>query len=121
MLRESPGSPSQWIATVSPNPASTCRSTQFTATFNPPSANHLACGASDQSNTSVNAFAQVNRFACAAQNANVSAAARSYASAVRFAFAANCADGGNVRLSVPKLSSATSPLVGPFGVAGAAD
>ena len=29
IVRESPGSPSQWIATLSPWPASTCRSTQL--------------------------------------------------------------------------------------------
>ena len=69
MVRVSPGSPSQWIATCSPCPASTCRSTQFTATFNSPSANHFACGASDQSSTWVNGVAQVSRFACSAQNA----------------------------------------------------
>src|SRR6478672_1117626 len=116
MVRVSPGSPSQWMATCSPCPAATCRSTQFTATFRVPSANHLAWGASDQSNTVVNGVAQVSRFACSAQNASVSAAARSYASADRFAFAANPADGGNTRSSVPKLSSATAP----FPVAGAA-
>src|SRR6476620_8876632 len=117
MVRVSPGSPSQWIATCSPCPAVTCRSTQFTATFNSPSANHFACGASDQSSTWVNGVAQVNRFACSAQNASGSAAARSYASAVRFAFAANSADGGNVRSSVPKLSNATAPFPG-VGVTG---
>src|SRR6476659_133673 len=110
MLRVSPGSPSQWIATWSPCPASTCRSTQFTATFNSPSANHVACGASDQSSTFVNGVDQVSRFACSAQNASGSAAARSYASADRFAFAANCADGGNTRASDPKLSNATVVL-----------
>src|SRR6476659_111699 len=110
MVRVSPGSPSQWMATCSPCPASTCRSTQFTATFRVPSANHLACGASDQSNTVVNGVAQVSRFACSAQNAIGSAAARSYASADRFAFAANSADGGNVRSSVPKLSNPTGAV-----------
>ncbi len=117
MVRVSPGSPSQWIATCSPCPASTCRSTQFTATFNSPSANHFACGASDQSSTWVNGVAQVNRFACSAQNAIGSAAARSYASADRFAFAANSADGGNVRSSVPKLSNPTAPLLCWSGMA----
>src|SRR6478735_956185 len=117
MLRVSPGSPSQWIATWSPCPASTCRSTQFTATFNSPSANHVACGASDQSSTFVNGVDQVSRFACSAQNASGSAAARSYASADRFAFAANCADGGNTRSSVPKLSSATVVVLLWSGVA----
>ena len=50
------------------------------ATFSSPSANHLACGASDQSNTWVNGVAHDSRFACSAQNASGSAAARSYAS-----------------------------------------
>src|SRR6478752_1939181 len=110
MVRVSPGSPSQWIATCCPCPASTCRSTQFTATLSFPSANHFACGASDQSNTWVNGVAQVSRFACSAQNAIGSAAARSYASADRFAFAANSSGGGNDRSSVPKLSNATAPF-----------
>ena len=48
-----------------------------TATFSSPSANHFACGASDQSSTWVNGVAQVSRFACSAQNASGSAAARS--------------------------------------------
>src|SRR6478672_5301705 len=117
MLRVSPGSPSQWIATCCPCPASTCRSTQFTATLSFPSANHFACGASDQSNTWVNGVAQVSRFACSAQNAIGSAAARSYASADRFAFAANSSGGGNDRSSVPKLSNATAPLLFWSGMA----
>ena len=49
MSRVSPGSPSQWIATWSPWPASTCRSTQLTATLSRPPTNHFANGASDQS------------------------------------------------------------------------
>ena len=44
-----PGSPSQWMATRSPLPASTCRSTQLYATLSLPPTNHFANGGSDQS------------------------------------------------------------------------
>src|ERR1700682_4332834 len=94
-LRLSPtGSPSQWMATRSPFPASTCRSTQLYATLSLPPTNHLANGASDQSSTSVNGVSQDNRLACSAQNASRSFSAASYNSAVALAFAANSAGGG---------------------------
>ncbi len=44
IVRVSPGSPSQWKATLSPLPASTWRSTQLTATLSRPPMNHLANG-----------------------------------------------------------------------------
>ena len=42
----STGSPSQWKATFSPSPASTCRSTQLKQTFSLPPRYHLAYGGS---------------------------------------------------------------------------
>ena len=39
--RSSPSSPRQWMATLSPRPASTCRSRQLYDAFSFPSANHL--------------------------------------------------------------------------------
>ena len=62
--------PTQWIATRSPLPASTCRSTQLYATLSLPPTNHLANGACDQSSTSVNGVSQDSRLACFAQNAS---------------------------------------------------
>ena len=41
MVRVSPGSPSQWIATLSPLPASTWRSRQLSATLSCPPTNHF--------------------------------------------------------------------------------
>ena len=67
MVRASPGSPSQWNATWSPCPASTCRSTQLTATLSLPPTNHFANGAS-HSRTVSHFWAQVSRSACSAQN-----------------------------------------------------
>src|SRR6478672_10580627 len=93
MARLSPGSPSKWMATRSPCPASTCRSTQLYATFSFPSANHFANGGFDQSSVSVGSVAQVRRRACSAQKPSRSALARSYASAVTLAFAASSAGG----------------------------
>ena len=46
IVRVSPGSPSQWNATLSPRPASTWRSRQLSATFSLPPTNHLANGSS---------------------------------------------------------------------------
>src|SRR5687768_15488359 len=106
MARESPGSPSQWIATWSPWPDSTCRSTQLYATLSLPPTNHLANGASDQSRTWVHLVSQCSRSACFAQNASRSAFASSYSSGCAFACAANSSEGGNVLLSVYRLSRA---------------
>src|SRR4029077_10691972 len=91
--RLSPGSPSQRIATRPPLPASTWRSTQLYATLSFPPTNHLANGASDQSNTSSNGVSQDSRLACFAQNASRSASASRYSSGA-VACAANSADGG---------------------------
>src|ERR1700682_5986251 len=82
------------MATRSPFPASTCRSTQLYATLSLPPTNHLANGASDQSSTSVNGVSHDNRSACSAQNASRSFSAASYNSAVALAFAAKSAGGG---------------------------
>ena len=49
MVRVSPASPSKWMATRSPLPASTWRSTQLWATLSCPPTNHFANGASSQS------------------------------------------------------------------------
>ncbi len=76
--RVSPGSPSKCSATRSPFPASTWRSTQFTATLSLPPTNHFANGAPDQSRTSVKSVSHVTfSRACSAQNPSRSAAARS--------------------------------------------
>src|ERR1700682_2009846 len=94
-LRLSPtGSPSQWMATRSPFPASTWRSTQLYATLSLPPTNHFANGACDQSSTSVNGVSHDSRSACLAQNANQSSPAARYNSVVALACAANSADGG---------------------------
>src|SRR6476659_1333367 len=94
-VRLSPtGSPSHWMATRSPLPASTWRSTQLYATLSLPPTNHLANGASDQSSTSVNGVSQDNRLACFSQNASRSFSAASYSSAVALALRANSVVGG---------------------------
>src|ERR1700736_602378 len=94
-LRLSPtGSPSQWMATRSPFPASTWRSTQLYATLSLPPTNHFANGASDQSSTSVNGVPHDSLSACFAQNASRSFSASTYSSAVALAFSANSAGGG---------------------------
>ena len=79
------GSPTQWMATRSPWPASTCRSTQLTATLSSPSANHCANGGC-QSRTCVKGLSHCRRCACSAQNAR------------RSCDAALVRRGGNVRL-----------------------
>ena len=67
MVRVSPGSPSQWKATLSPRPAATWRSRQFSETLSLPPTNHLAkgsshsqmvCHSSDQSTSSAACRAQ---------------------------------------------------------------
>src|SRR6478672_11820963 len=94
-VRLSPtGSPSHWMATRSPLPASTWRSTQLYATLSLPPTNHLANGASDQSSTSVNGVSQVSRLACFAQNASRSSSASRYSSAVALALCTNSGGGG---------------------------
>src|SRR3954447_1890515 len=121
MARLSPGSPAKWIATRSPLPASTCRSTQLYATFSVPSLNHLANGGFDQSSVSVGSVAQVSLRACAAQKPSRSALACSYASAVTLAFAASSAGGANLRSSLSRLARlsllTTSPLPSFAGAA----
>src|SRR3954462_5094451 len=91
------------MATRSPLPASTCRSTQLYATLSSPSLNHLANGGFDQSRVAVGSLAQVSRRACAAQKPSRSALACSYASAVTLAFAARSAGGANLRSSLSRL------------------
>src|SRR5690349_13901116 len=92
------------MATRSPFPASTCRSTQLYATFSFPSANHLANGGFDQSSVSVGSLAQVSRRACSAQKPSLSALACSYAFAVTLAWAASSAGGANLRSSFSRLA-----------------
>ncbi|SHV60569.1 Uncharacterised protein [Mycobacteroides abscessus subsp. abscessus] len=75
MVRVSPGSPSQWMATRSPLPASTCRSTQLYATLSLPPTNHFAKGASDQSRTCPKGSSQCRRPACCSQNPSRSSSA----------------------------------------------
>ena len=85
MSRVSPGSPTQWIATWSPWPDSTCRSTQLYATFSFPPTNHFANGALVQSNTWDHFVSHDSRSACPAQNCSRSASAVAYKSAFAFA------------------------------------
>src|SRR4051794_27966492 len=114
MARLSPGSPSKWMATRSPFPASTCRSTQLYATFSLPSANHFANGGLDQSSVSVGSLAQVSRRACAAQKPSLSALACSYASAVTLAFAARSAGGAKRRSSFKRMARLSLLTTSPF-------
>ena len=77
MARVSPGSPSQWMATLSPRPAATWRSRQLALTLRVPPTNHLANGSS-HSRVVWKSVSQVMRSrACSAQNASGSASARS--------------------------------------------
>src|SRR5579859_1487385 len=105
MVRVSPGSPSQWIATLSPRPASTCRSTQLYATLSCPPTNHFAKGGRSQSSTRSHSRAQLSRRACVAQKPSRSSAACSYASAVTFACATSSAGGSKRRFSRSRFSS----------------
>ena len=94
MVRVSPPSPSKWIATRSPLPASTWRSTQLWATLSSPPTNHLANGAPSQSRVRSKSVVHEMRLrACSAQKASWSSAARSYRSAVPLACAANAGSG----------------------------
>ncbi len=102
--RLSPGSPSKWMATRSPRPASTWRSTQLYATLSLPSANHLAKGGLDQSSVSVGSTAQLRRRACSAQKPRRSSDACAYAAAVTFAAAASSAGGAKRRSSLSRLA-----------------
>src|SRR5680860_579543 len=105
MSRESPGSPTQWIATLSPRPASTCRSTQLYDAFSSPPTNHLANGASLQSRVWSKSLLHVRyERACAAQNPSWSAVAAPYSSALPLAALANSALGGNLRFSWDRFS-----------------
>src|SRR3954462_4869729 len=92
------------MATRSPLPASTCRSTQLYATLSSPSLNHLANGGFDPSRVWVGSLAQLSRRACSAQKPSLSALACSYASAVTLAFAARSAGGANLRSSLSRLA-----------------
>ena len=65
----SSGSPTQWKATLSPAPFSTCRSTQLYAALILPPTNHLAKGGSSQSRTVSHFVSQSSRSACFSQNA----------------------------------------------------
>ena len=76
MVRVSPGSPSQWKATVSPRPAATWRSRQLYETFRVPPSNHRAKGSSHSSTVS-QVRNQSREPACSAQNPVQSASARS--------------------------------------------
>src|SRR5690242_7231572 len=114
MARLSPGSPSKWMATRSPRPASTCRSTQLYATLSVPSLNHLANGGFDQSSVSEGSLAQVSRRACSAQKPSLSALACSYASAVTLACAARSAGGANLRSSLSRLARLSLLTTSPF-------
>src|ERR1700758_3673134 len=82
------------MATRSPRPASTWRSTQLYATLSFPSANHFANGAPDQSRVSLNGVDQESRLACFAQNASQSSSASRYSASSALACSTNCSAGG---------------------------
>src|SRR5689334_1723337 len=104
MLRLSPGSPSQRIATLSLRPFVRWRSTQFSHTFTLAPTNHLAKGGC-QSSTWFHFCCQCSSPASRAQNVSGeltdSACRRLYSSMLLTrAFARNASFGGNRRFSV---------------------
>src|SRR5688572_18469351 len=109
----SSGSPTQWNATLSPLPASTCRSTQLTAALRVPPTNHFANGGLDQSRTWSHFWPQSSRSAASAQNASGSASARAYASSWTLASAARSAGGSNRRSSLIRLDRVCSLMSSP--------
>ena len=101
MVRVSPGSPSQWKATLSPLPAATWRSRQLYDTLSWPPKNHLANGRSHSSVVWKSVCQSSRSRAWPAQNASKSAAASSYIDrSPAWAAAAKSGGGGNVRSSV---------------------
>ena len=76
IVRVSPGSPSQWNATLSPPPASTWRSRQLYEALSMPPSNHVTHGGFQSITVSQRRY-QESRSACSAQNASRSAFARS--------------------------------------------
>src|SRR5919107_448345 len=104
----SSGSPTQWIATLSPLPASTWRSTQLTEALRVPPTNHLANGGLDQSRTWSHFWPQSSRSAASAQKLSRSESARAYASSLTLALAARSAGGSKRRSSRDRLDSVWS-------------
>src|SRR5689334_21310445 len=96
------------MATRSPLPSSTWRSRQLYAALMVPPTNHFANGGSSQSRTRSHFWSQSSRSACSAQNASRSAAACSYASSWRLAFAARSAGGSNRRSSRDRFDRVSS-------------
>src|SRR5437867_8562414 len=76
IVRVSPGSPSQWNATLPPPPASTWRSRQLYETLSDPPANHFTQGGFHSITVSQDRN-QVSRSPCSAQKASTSSSARS--------------------------------------------
>src|SRR6267154_5627139 len=109
MATRSPASRPSDVRALAALPASTCRSTALYAMFSLPPTNHLAKGALDQSSTWLQRVSQCRWSACAAQKASRSSSASAYSCAVALAWAVNSALGGNVLLSVSRLSR-----VGPW-------
>src|SRR5690606_5016350 len=96
------------MATRSPRPASTWRSTQLDETWSLPSTNHFANGGLLQSRTWFHSESQVsNSRAWRSQKASRSALASSYIAAVALAWAANSSDGGKRRSSCRRLDRAS--------------
>ena len=77
MVRVSPGSPSQWKATLSPRPASTWRSRQLYDTLSSPPRNHLANGSSHSQMVCQSLDQLTSSAAWRAQNASKSSLASS--------------------------------------------
>ena len=97
IVRLSPGSPSQWMATRSPLPASTCRSRQLYATLSSPSANHFANGGFDPVERPGERLVPVQELAgLVGPEAEAVGRARLVEAGVATAFAANSGLGGIV-------------------------
>ena len=67
IVRVSPGSPSQWYATLSPWPAATCRSRQLCDTLSLPPTNHFANGSSHSQMVCHSSNQSTSSLACLAQ------------------------------------------------------
>ena len=105
MVRVSPGSPSQWNATLSPRPAATWRSRQFSETLSLPPTNHFANGSCQSRIVCHGCDHCTSSAAWRAQKPSSSRAASSYRKVpTTSASALNDSDGGNVRFSAIRAS-----------------
>src|SRR4051812_41983141 len=113
MVRESPGSPSQWKAILSPRPASTCRSRQLYETLRVPPSNQRAKGRSHCRIVLGSSNQVSSSRAWRAQKPSQSASASSYIAWSRTrAVDRNSSGGGNVRSSSRYASIVGSSAIG---------